>query len=200
MAEWVACISQTGEELVRICEFINRVPDKIVATNQAKLIDKVYMLNTSLIITGGRPTHRMYEHVFRTADLITLHGFLYIIPPEFCEKRIVNGHPGLITEFPELKGKDKQKDVLNNKEKYPEIGSVIHLVTPEVDEGPILYSCRRLNTTCSESELFLKFKETSFSTWIQFFNDYLQDNLPCDSEGIHWVYGERPWDKEGVKI
>jgi hypothetical protein len=153
-------------------------------------------LHTQVVVITGRPTSEQYRKLFLDADLITLHGFLYIIPAEALEgKKVFNGHPGLITKYLELKGKDKQKAVLNNKEKYPEIGSVIHLVTPELDDGPVLYSCRRPNITCSEPELFLRFKETSFSTWIQFFNDYLQDNLPCDPEGIHWVYGERPWDE-----
>ena len=44
-------------------------------------------------------------------DLITLHGYLRIIPENICKqcKHIYNGHPGLINMYPELKGKDPQE-------------------------------------------------------------------------------------------
>lgn len=196
---WVACISQTGSELYELCERMMRKPDVLIITNESKVIPEIWDLEIdSIFVFKKRPTAEQLFAAFSGADLITLHGYLYILPAELCnayEGKIFNGHPGLVTVYPELRGKDKQREVLNNKEKYPEIGSVLHLVSPEVDAGPLLYSCRRINTDCSESELFLKFKETSLSTWIQFFNDYLQNNLPLESEGVHWVYGERAWDK-----
>ena len=51
--------------------------------------------------------------------LITLNGWLRIVPPDKCAKyNIYNGHPGLITKYPELKGKDPQQRMWENIHEY----------------------------------------------------------------------------------
>ena len=69
--------------------------------------------------------------------IITLHGWLRIMPPEICNRyEIYNGHPGLITKYPELKGKDPQMRAWEGD--YEFCGSVLHRVTEGVDEGEII--------------------------------------------------------------
>jgi folate-dependent phosphoribosylglycinamide formyltransferase PurN len=52
--------------------------------------------------------------------IVTLHGWLRVIPAYVCERsRIYNGHPGLITKYPELKGKDPQVRAFIKEGKYP---------------------------------------------------------------------------------
>ena len=69
--------------------------------------------------------------------IVTLHGWLRIVPPYVCERsKIYNGHPGLITKYPELKGKDPQEKAF--KLKHKTIGCVLHKVSAGVDEGKIV--------------------------------------------------------------
>ena len=53
---------------------------------------------------------------------------------------IYNGHPGLITEYPELKGKDPQIRAYEGIKagKYNTAGAVIHKVVEGVDEGKVV--------------------------------------------------------------
>jgi len=167
---WVACISQSGTELVNICNARNHAPEIILTTNYDDIRDEVFMLGSTLLTTKGRPSIDQFFAAFQHSTRVTLHGFLYIIPGEICDQfTIYNGHPALITKYPELKGKDKQKDAFMYKDKYPEIGSVLHEVVAELDAGRILITCRRENTCQSEEDAFALLKETSLHTWFEFF-------------------------------
>ena len=89
--------------------------------------------------------------------IITLHGWLRIMPKEVCERfSIFNGHPGLITEYPELKGKDPQIRAFEGK--YPVMGCVIHKVTAGVDEGKILKEIRFNAWNIKEEEMWKVFR------------------------------------------
>jgi len=102
-------------------------------------------------------------------DLITLNGWLKIVPADKCEQyNIVNGHPGLITRYPELKGFDPQKRFWADRSKYDYYGSIIHEVTAEVDEGKILSLSEKV-VDGTEQEPFNILKETSLDAWLDFF-------------------------------
>jgi phosphoribosylglycinamide formyltransferase-1 len=106
------------------------------------------------------------------SNLITLHGFLRIIPKDFIDKfkgDIYNGHPALISKYSELKGLNKQEDVYYNKDKYPIIGSVVHRVTPILDDGEIVTESIRINDIESIYDAYNKLRDTSFNSWILFF-------------------------------
>ena len=81
---------------------------------------------------------------------------------------IYNGHPGLITEYPELKGKDPQQRFFDEKYKYNYYGSVVHKVVPEVDSGEIVSECKRFNTITSLDQAFNNLRSTSLTAWIDF--------------------------------
>jgi folate-dependent phosphoribosylglycinamide formyltransferase PurN len=103
---------------------------------------------------------------------ITLHGWLHILPKEICEEyEVYNGHPGYIVKYPELKGKDPQKRAFEDREKYKFIGSVIHKVIPEVDEGEILYESCLLNAYTTESGVIDACRRISLDIWKQFFRE-----------------------------
>ena len=127
----------------------------------------------------SRPNVEDYEEFFEGSDLITLHGYLRILPAEICRKytQIYNGHPALISHYPELKGLDKQEDVWFHKDKYPYIGSVIHQCTEELDAGQILYACQRENNVVSLDDAYLKLRTTSLRTWLEFFSDLNNQGL-----------------------
>ena len=99
--------------------------------------------------------------------IVTLHGWLRIVPPYVCERsKIYNGHPGLITKYPELKGKDPQEKAY--KLKHEEIGCVLHKVTAGVDEGKIILE-EKFNTYGLDLDgLFRTLRDRSLYMWINF--------------------------------
>lgn len=134
MKPWIALFSQTGSELKAIIEELKIQPD-LVYTNNFKIddgaFDNLFKASHDNIMTSIK--------TLRSECIITLHGYLRILPEHICNKfTILNGHPGLITMYPELKGKDPQTKVFNNINSYECIGSVIHKVVPEVDAGDII--------------------------------------------------------------
>lgn len=173
MAKWFAFFSQTGSEIVSLSERLGRSPDVIVTNNYD---DKIHYhpgirkLGAPLIISKHDILMKYFETqtVYDPSDMvITLHGYLRIIPEHICNKySIYNGHPAAIDIYPELKGKDPQARTWENKEKYSIIGSVVHKVTPGVDEGEIIKSVKVINRNNSLDELFDSLKMTSLSAWV----------------------------------
>jgi len=143
---WKAFFSQSGSEINEISNKIGRLPDAIITNKSCEDMDKInpVLLEKAFnrfIFIPKKPTVEEYREAIRYTDIITLHGYLRILPPEICGRfRIYNGHPGLITKFPELKGKDPQAKVwYNHAEKpYYNHGHVIHKVVSEVDAGSVV--------------------------------------------------------------
>jgi folate-dependent phosphoribosylglycinamide formyltransferase PurN len=75
----------------------------------------------------------------------------------------------LITTYPQLKGKDPQIRAYN--ENYGVIGSVVHKVTPEVDDGDVLtYTEIYRQHEDTLDDIFEKLAFTSFKSWQKFFD------------------------------
>lgn len=69
-------------------------------------------------------------------DLVCLAGFMRLLSPAFIDafpNAILNVHPSLLPAFP---GVDAQSQALAHGVKVT--GATVHLVTPELDAGPIL--------------------------------------------------------------
>lgn len=143
---WKALFSQSGSEILEVSTQVGRLPDAIITNKSVEDMDKINpaLLEKAFdrfIFIPQKPTIEEYKEAIRRADMVTLHGFLRILPPEVCSRyRVFNGHPGLITHFPELKGKDPQKRVWwrHADTPYKLHGHVIHKVIPEVDAGEIV--------------------------------------------------------------
>lgn len=72
----------------------------------------------------------------RRVDLVCLAGFMRILGPEFIAafpNAILNIHPSLLPSFP---GTDAQRQALEHGVKVS--GATVHLVTNELDAGPIV--------------------------------------------------------------
>jgi len=176
---WIAFFSQTGTEIVDLVESLGRLPDRIITNErpeELRQINKQILswgnIEEILYYTPNKPTVEDYERLISKFDnpVITLHGWLRVIPPELCEKyNIFNGHPGLITEYPELKGKDPQVRTFEGikKDIYPTAGCVIHKVTAGVDEGKVL-SFERFATwdIATLDELFDTLRDRSLYLWV----------------------------------
>ena len=167
--QWVVFFSQTGTEIVDIAESLGRWPNKIITNERPEHLRKINdkLLEREITYLPNKPTADDYDVVLQDNALITLHGWLRVMPPSICNKYLIyNGHPGLITEYPELKGKDPQ--VRAFEEKYPMAGAVIHKVTAEVDEGKVL-SEERFNTFGLElDDLFRILRDRSLYMWTNF--------------------------------
>ena len=142
--KWGVFFSQTGSEIYNISKKINRVPDVII-TN--KPLHDVSSIKPELFEEYGhrfvwlpkKPTVLEYIQVIPQDSIVTLHGWLRIIPPEICDMyEIYNLHPAPIhlEGYEKYKGKDPQVRIFEDKAKYS--GNVIHKCIAELDAGEIL--------------------------------------------------------------
>jgi folate-dependent phosphoribosylglycinamide formyltransferase PurN len=171
--KWIAFFSQTGSEIVQLSQSLNKVPD-LIATNNYETALKI---NPKLRMIGAPiqyGSHDMLmtflreQTLWRPCDtIITLHGYLRLIPQDVCEMyEIYNGHPAAIDIYPELKGKDPQ--VRTWEGKYNTLGSVVHRVIPEVDAGEIYTKKHQKNLAKNLDEVYGTLKELSLQSWTQF--------------------------------
>lgn len=175
---WVAMFSQTGSEIISLSKRIGKKPDLLMTNNFEKDI-KINPELRKLGVTIMYGKHDMLmdylklQKVMRREEtLITLHGYLRILPADVCDLyEIYNGHPGAIDLYPELKGKDPQEKVWNEKEKYNIIGSVVHKCIPELDAGDIMRSVHVSNKAESKDALYTALKETSLTAWVNFMKE-----------------------------
>lgn len=185
--KWVTFFSQTGSEISLISKKIGRWPDLIV-TNREDIVninedlknscaDRLYQIpkwpkNIDYMKMADSMGYSIFNEKWKANILVTLHGYLRILPPPFCDKsRIFNGHPGLITKYPELKGFNPQEKTWNNKEKYEDVGCVIHRVTPELDSGEVVAYADTKNIFESLEQLTCSLHEMSVQLWCNFLNN-----------------------------
>ena len=174
--DWIVFFSQTGTEIVDIAESLGRWPDKIITNKRPENLRKINdkLLGKEIVYLPNKPSLKDYQEILNKHDdlIITLHGWLRIMPAEICnEYAIFNGHPGLITAYPELKGKDPQIRALEGK--YPVMGCVLHKVTAGVDEGKIIAEERFNAFEITEEEMWKATRDRSLYLWIQFLNTFL---------------------------
>lgn len=165
--KWIALFSQSGSEIANLAEKLNRWPDIIITNSKQAIDDRIE--NRGYITLKSQQDYIKAFGLNSEDCFVTLHGWLRIIPADICNKyKIFNGHPGLITKYPELKGKDPQKRASNGD--YKEIGCVVHRVIPEVDSGEVLLKAEYLkNKPLSLDETFDILKQKSLGLWEEFF-------------------------------
>ena len=77
-----------------------------------------------------------------------------------------NGHPGLITKYPELKGKDPQQKAWDLD--LPTSGCVIHKVIAGVDEGPVMRDVEVSIRNLTMDQTFQALHKASVKLWVNF--------------------------------
>lgn len=184
MRPWITFFSQTGTEIYNLCRGLGVYPDAII-TNRHTMegINKElvclttfreYKLNRTIwYMLPNKPTLESYNNVLSQYEnpIITLHGYLRILPKEICEKyEIYNLHPGLIDKYPELKGVNPQDRAF--KEGHKIAGCVIHKVVPEVDAGEIIISQGTSIENKNLNEVYEILHDTAFDLWKSFFTAY----------------------------
>jgi len=171
---WIPWFSQTGTEILDIIKAIEVSP-KYIITNERP--NSTRTINRELLETYGdrfiylpnKPSISDYIEVIYLGEpsFNTLHGWLRVVPPEICTKvDFYNGHPGLITMYPELKGKDPQVRAFDKK--YPIMGCVLHKVVPEVDAGEIILKNQFDSKNIEEERMWQLFRKSLLSLWVEF--------------------------------
>lgn len=178
---WFAFFSHTGSEIAGIVRDNNIKPDCIV-TNKSpgdpQINPDVLKIQTQFKYTGKHPSVSDYDTLLSECGLdcfCTLHGWMKIIPEAICnDYEIYNLHPGLITRYPELKGKDPQARA-HDSDKYSDVGVVIHQVIPAVDEGDILIE---LSEPHPGGDPTCCLKDLARLAWNQFFQQRITREQP----------------------
>ena len=173
--KWIAFFSHTGNEIYEVSKSIGRFPDRII-TNRVPgdgMINKNLIDRTDMMYVKDRPEVQDYDRVLWDNSVVTLHGWMRVIPKQICKaNKIYNLHPGLITKYPELKGADPQRRVFecNDPDKYKRVGCVIHDVTPEVDAGRVIIERSVNNTFAGTDVLSCYLHRMATQLWIDFIN------------------------------
>lgn len=184
MRPWICCFSQTGSEIYNVSNALGRYPDAIITNKQeldsvnADLINLVKFreqkLNTTILHQiPQKPQSNDYAIILdKFVDpLITLHGYLRIIPKEICEQyEILNLHPGLINLYPSLKGFNPQERAFTDGHK--QAGCVIHKVTPGVDEGEIVAVGEISIEDLTLAQVYTELHNCAFNVWKTFLTEY----------------------------
>lgn len=177
---WIALFSQTGSEIADLSSALNRTPDFVITNADLDQANPDVHVDFRLN-NGEAKTLDILENLEFNIDktLITLNGWLRIVPASKCKNyNIYNGHPGLITKYPELKGKDPQQRAWDNINNYKEIGSVVHRVVEEVDAGEVM--CEEIVPTKNIGSLDATYdalRTTSFTAWYRFLKEHLYNNV-----------------------
>ena len=144
--------STNGSDVVPIVEAILSgeldASIEVVITNNkhAPILDKAKKYGIDFSIINHKNKHRekfdqqiSKKLVEKEVDLVLLIGFMRILSTPFIEKwnkKILNVHPSLLPKYAGGMNNSVHESVLKNKDK--ETGCTIHLVTSQVDRGPIL--------------------------------------------------------------
>ena len=99
---WIALFSQTGSEIANISNELGRRPDLVITNSRPehlRVIDeRITSQDYILHETKNKPEEVNLDRIFQqyskdTELIITLHGWLRIMPPNICNKyTIYNGH------------------------------------------------------------------------------------------------------------
>jgi len=173
--KWVALFSRSGSELASLTSTLGTCPDMTITTNHNHdtWSEAIHLL-PRVAIMKSKDIHNMLDNRNERL-LITMHGYLRILPPAVCSKHFVfNGHPGDIIKYPELKGKDPQKKAIELK--LISTGYVIHRATEELDGGDI-YRFTRVDITSDTTEdaLCNYLRDVGVRLWTDFMTDVLWD-------------------------
>lgn len=167
---WIAIFSQTGSE---ICNLIERgyVPTLVMTNSLDNWDPRLYKVP----VYHSKNKDILWKAVRDYApDLVTLHGYMQIIPAEYCEDlNIINGHPGDIVLFPDqLTGKDPQKKAIECG--LTSTGVVIHKATSVVDHGPVLgYRTHDIAPGTTTEQLIKELKVVQLDLWSEILEDML---------------------------
>lgn len=123
-------------------------------------------------------------------DLVVLAGWMLILSADFlarCGCPLINVHPALLDQPPAIRGAHAVRDALALG--VPYTGVSVHLVTPEVDAGPVLLSQPvTILSGDTETSLYDRIKTVEHHLLPQAVQSFLH---PVPSGGIHAGHATR---------
>lgn len=161
---WIALFSNSGNELAAICSKLGRKPDVVYCDKErvdwhSDISDATSLMSHVDVVKA--------LSILPKNTLVTLHGYLRLIPESGISNNMYNVHPGDIVKYPELKGIHPQAKALELK--LPSTGVVIHQVTSEVDSGKIVSSAEySINNNETELTLINNLRDLSIDLWCEF--------------------------------
>lgn len=172
--KWVALFSQSGSEVYNIATRLGRAPDTIITNNVDMETWHPGLTRLNSVIVYG--SHKKLMDMFAFIDdktLVTLHGYLRILPEDIVNKyEVINGHPGDIIKYSELKGKDPQQKAIDLR--LPSTGVVLHKAVAEVDAGEILkHATRDILAGTTTEQLILDLKSLQLDLWCELMRERL---------------------------
>lgn len=184
MKKWIAFFSKSGSEIAELSDRLGRWPDLIITNRKDLHGCNPEIVKRKVVHIMNDPTELDYTiaigSIWSTDLFISLHGYMRVIPKKICEMYdIYNGHPGLITKYPELKGKDPQQKAWVGA--YKTSGCVIHKVTAEVDGGEVLAEIE-VNIGGTLDDTISILHRNSIDLWENFLRDKLieKSKIPMD--------------------
>ncbi len=112
----------------------------VVSSNpEAYALKRAEKKNINTIVIQKKDIISILKPIFEEVDLIVLAGFLWILPDELLNIRpIINVHPSLLPLFggKGMYGTKVSSAILNSGMKVS--GPTVHLVTNDIDGGPII--------------------------------------------------------------
>lgn len=174
---WITFFSQTGSEIADLSEEMGRWPDIIITNERPEHLRTIdpRIEKQGYFTWANKPTEEDYIELLEANPnaIVTLHGWLRIVPEYVCERsKIYNGHPGLITKYPELKGKDPQIRAFEGK--YKTAGAVLHKVSGGVDEGEVILSREFKTSGLDLDDLFRILRDKALEMWYILLKNLLQ--------------------------
>jgi folate-dependent phosphoribosylglycinamide formyltransferase PurN len=176
MKKWIAFFSYTGTDIYNVSSRLGRFPDMIISNNKPDSVNEDLISSTkNITFIQKAPDSQLYRRILGPANclvssniIVTLHGWMRIVPPDICEEyEIYNLHPGLISKYPELKGKDPQLKAYSSLDPiYDDVGVVIHKATEELDGGEIVVEKSIPNTFTSFKQMDSKLHRMGTDAWV----------------------------------
>ena len=112
----------------------------VVSSNpEAYALKRAEKKNINTIVVQKKDIISILKPIFEEVDLIVLAGFLWILPDELLNiQPIINVHPSLLPLFggKGMYGTKVSSAILNSGMKVS--GPTVHLVTNDIDGGPII--------------------------------------------------------------
>ena len=155
----------------------------VISNNQNAYILKRAEKNNipSFFISHKNQTREEFDNKLTTlfsehgVELILLIGFMRVLSSKFCldwKDKVLNVHPSLLPKYAGGMDTSVHEEVIKNKDK--ETGCTIHLVTEELDSGPILIqkkcSVSRFDNAKTLKEKVQKLEGLAFLEAIRLFN------------------------------
>jgi phosphoribosylglycinamide formyltransferase-1 len=149
-----------AEEIIRYFkeDSLGTVAAVFTNNSNAKVIEKAKKLEVKALVFNRTELNEEFvlnELKKINPDLIVLAGFLLKFPEHIIEaypNKIINIHPALLPNYggKGMYGMNVHNAVFENKES--ETGITIHFVTPNYDEGAIIFQKRVTITACKTPE------------------------------------------------